>query len=151
MIIPDLNLLVYAYNSSSTQHLEARDWWNSCLSGREPVGVAWLVALGFIRLWTSPRIFANPMTADLAVSHVESWIERRVVRMLDPGPDHAKIVFRMIRESGNGGNLTMDAHLAALAVEHRGTIHTADTDFARFSGLEFSNPLARVRKTKRRL
>lgn len=147
MIIPDLNLLIYAYDSASPQHVAARKWWEKCLSEREPVGIPWMVALGFIRLWTSNRIFAHPMTVDLAVSHVESWFGRRVVHMLNPGSGHATILFGLLREGG-GGNLTMDAHLAALAAEHRGVIHTNDTDFGRFMGVVHTNPLVQTRTGK---
>lgn len=141
MIIPDTNLLVYAYDSSSPWHERAADWWASCLSGNTPIGISWAVALGFVRLWTNPRVFANPMTVDTAAGHVESWLGRRVVRIVNPGPRHAELVFSWLRSAGKAGNLTTDAHLAALAVEYRGVIHTADADFLRFPGLKWINPL----------
>jgi len=97
--------------------------------------------LGFIRLWTSPRIFRNPMTVDQAATHVESWFQRPMVRPLNPGPRHAELAFGFLRAEGKGGNLTTDAHLAALAIEANATLHTADTDFLRFPGLKWLNPL----------
>ncbi len=141
MIVPDLNLLIYAYDSNSPSHDAAKRWWIGCLSGREAVGVSWVVAFGFIRLWTSPRVFQNPMTVDQAATHVESWFERPMVRALNPGPRHAEIAFAFLRSEGRGGNLTTDAHLAALALEANATLHTADTDFLRFTGLKWKNPL----------
>ncbi len=141
MIIPDVNLLVYAYDSESQWNGRASEWWVSCLSGVEPVGLSWMVALGFIRLWTNPRVFVNPMTVNLAVSHVESWAARRVVRWIHPGPKHAELLFGFLRSEGKGGNLTTDAHLAALALEFRGVVHTADTDFLRFPQVDWINPL----------
>ena len=142
MIIPDVNLLIYAYDQGSPFHARAAKWWGACLSGSSPtVGLPWVVALGFIRLWTNPRIFLNPMTVDQAAAHVESWLARRVVRILNPGPRHAELVFSFLRDAGTGGNLTTDAHLAALAVEFRGVVHTTDTDFLRFSGVNWLNPL----------
>jgi toxin-antitoxin system PIN domain toxin len=141
VIVPDLNLLVYAYNRSSPHHERARQWWISTLSGRESVGMAWVVALGFVRLWTSPRIFDAPMSVNLATAHVESWLNRPTVKLLNPGPGHAALAFGFLRAEGKGGNLTTDAHLAALAVEARGTLHTVDTDFLRFPGLKWVNPL----------
>jgi uncharacterized protein len=143
VILPDVNLLIYAYDSTSPWHERAAKWWTSCLSGTRPVGISWVVALGFVRLWTSSRVFANPMPVDLAISHVESWLDRRVVRIVNPGPRHAELVFGFLRAEGRGGNMTTDAHLAAIAVESRGTIHTADTDFARFAGVQWVNPLSR--------
>ena len=81
------------------------------------------------------------MPVDLATAHVESWLERRVVRIVNPGHRHAEIVFKFLRTEGKGGNLTTDAHLAALAVESRGVVYTADTDFLRFAGVRWQNPL----------
>jgi len=141
LIIPDINLLVYAYDSTSPLHSKAAKWWVSCLSGSTTVGLPWVVALGFIRLWTNPKVFARPMTADTAAGHVESWIERRNVRIVSPGPRHAELLFSFLRDAGRGGNLTTDAHLAALAVELGATVHTSDADFARFPGLKWKNPL----------
>ena len=141
MIVPDLNLLIYAYDSSSPSHGAARQWWIRCLSGTESVGISWIVALGFVRLWTSPKVFSNPMPVDLAASHVESWFRRPMVRVLNPGPRHAELVFGLLRKEGKGGNLTTDAHLAALAIEANATVYTSDTDFARFSGVKWINPL----------
>ena len=119
MIIPDLNLLVYAYDLRSPRHLAALHWWEGCLSGSEPVGIAWLVAFGFVRLWTNSKVFELPLTADLAAGPVESWLARKVVRIVNPGDGLGQLVFRLIREAGNAGTLPMDAHLAALATEHR--------------------------------
>ena len=141
MIIPDINLLIYAYDSTSSWHDRAQKWWASCLSGTTPVGIPWVVALGFVRLWTNPRVFANPMPVDVASAHVESWLDRRIVRIVNPGPRHAEILFAFLRSVGKGGNLTTDAHLAALAIESRATLHTADTDFLRFPGVKWTNPL----------
>jgi uncharacterized protein len=142
VIIPDLNLLVYAYDSTSPSHEAARTWWSGCLSGTESVGISWIVSLGFVRLWTNRRVFQNPMTVDRAASHVESWLQRPMVRPLNPGPRHEELTFGFLRAEGKGGNLTTDAHLAALAIESMGTLHTADTDFLRFSSLRWFNPLA---------
>ena len=141
MIIPDINLLVYAYDSTSPFHKRAQKWWTSCLSGSVHIGMSWVVALGFVRLWTNPRVFANPMSADVASSHVESWLNRQIVRIVNPGPRHAELVFGFLRDEGRGGNMTTGAHLAALAVEFRGIVHTADTDFLRFAGVQWANPL----------
>src|ERR1035441_6766316 len=142
MIIPDLNLLIYAYDSSSPWHEAAKRWWTGSLSGTQSVGIPWVVALGFIRLWTSPRVFRNPMTVDQAATHVESWLQRPMVRAVNPGPRHAELAFSFLRTEGKGGNLTTDAHLAALAIEANATLHTADTDFLRFPGLRWINPLS---------
>jgi toxin-antitoxin system PIN domain toxin len=141
LIIPDINLLIYAYDSTSPLHRKAGQWWVSCLTGSTPIGLPWVVALGFVRLWTNPRIFEDPMPMDVAAGHVESWLERRIVRVINPGPRHSELLFGYLRACGRGGNLTADAHLAALAVELNAEIHTTDTDFVRFSGVKWKNPL----------
>ena len=141
MIIPDINLLVYAYDTSSPSHTLARNWWIERLSGSETVGLAWIVALGFVRIWTNSKVFRNPMPVDLACRHVESWLKRPMVELLHPGPKHASLVFGLLRAEGSGGNLTTDAHLAALAIEHNAVLHTADLDFLRFPGVRALNPL----------
>lgn len=141
MIIPDVNLLVYAYDEASPFHPKAGKWWASCLAGSRVVGIPWAVALGFVRLTTNPRVFADPLSVDEATAHVESWLDRQVVRIVHPGPRHAALVFGFLRENGAGGNLTTDAHIAALAIASRAVVHTTDTDFLRFSGVEWVNPL----------
>jgi toxin-antitoxin system PIN domain toxin len=141
VIIPDLNLLIHAYVSLSPSHEKAILWWEKCLSGKETVGVPWLVAMGFVRLWTTSRGFRNPMTVEVACRNVESWIERPAVRILNPGPRHAEFFFSLLRAEGKGGNLTTDAHIAALAIETNATVHTANTDFLRFRGVKWINPL----------
>jgi toxin-antitoxin system PIN domain toxin len=141
MIIPDLNLLIYAYDSSSSRHGAARAWWIGRLSGTETIGLSWLVALGFVRIWTNPRVFRNPMSVELACRHVETWISRPMVEFIHPGPRHASLVFGFLRAEGAAANLTIDAHLAALALEHNAVVHTADIDFHRFSAVRFVNPI----------
>ena len=141
MILPDINLLIYAYDTLSPKHQKAKLWWEACVTGTEPVGLSWVVALGFIRLWTNPRIFANPMTTDQAATHVESWLKRKVIRVIQPTPVQGELLFRFLRETGSGCNLTTDTHLAALAIEHKAVIHTADTDFLRIEDVRWVNPL----------
>ena len=143
MIVPDLNLLVHAYNSGSPVHSAARAWWEDLLSSPAPmVGLPWVVVLGYIRLTTHPRIMDHPLTPTSACSDVEAWLAQPQVTFLHPGNRHAAALFHLLRGLGTAGNLTTDAHLAALAMEHQATLHTTDADFARFPGLQWENPLA---------
>ena len=142
MIIPDINLLIYAYDAGSRFHKKARPWWQACLSERDVVGLPWAVLLGFLRIITSPKIFLNPMPVAEAVDHVESWLERPQVQIVHAGARHRDLVLGYLREFGTAGNLTTDTHLAALAVEHQATLLTTDADFTRYSGLRWRNPLA---------
>lgn len=141
MIIPDINLLLYAYDSASPFHVRAADWWQSCLTGTEPVGLPHVAVFGFVRIVTNPRVFRHPMTPAEAAGHVRAWLEQPPVRVLDPGPDHVLLTLKLLEDIGTAGNLVGDAQMAALAMDHGGVLHTADTDFARFQGLRWFNPI----------
>jgi toxin-antitoxin system PIN domain toxin len=142
VILPDLNLLFHAYNAESPVHGAAREWWEGLLNGTQPVGLAWAVILGFIRISTHRQVLANPLPVATACTHVRAWLAQPYVAILDPGARHAEILFGFLESLGTAGNLTTDAHLAALAVEHQAELHSTDADFARFRGLRWVNPLA---------
>ena len=140
MILPDVNLLVYAYNEDAPHHAEAKEWWEDCLSGTEPVALAWVVVLGFVRLMSNRRVLLQPMSAPEAIDHCSSWLLQPHVRVVLPGPTHMEILAGLLA-SHVGSNLITDAHLAALAIEHQAELHSNDNDFARFSGLAWRNPV----------
>lgn len=150
MIIPDLNLLLYAHDSSSPFHAKAVAWWQSCLSGTEPVGLLHVVAFGFVRIATNARAFLNPMTPAEAAGHVRSWLEQPPVQVLNPGPDHIRHTLELLETLGTAGNLVSDAQMAALAMDHEAVLHTADTDFVRFQGLRWFNPVTGTGSTSLR-
>ncbi|NJD20534.1 MAG: type II toxin-antitoxin system VapC family toxin [Gemmatimonadetes bacterium] len=143
MILPDVNLLLHAYNLDSPRHADARAWWEQVMGAPGPVGLAWSVILGYVRIATHPRILADPLPVAKACAHVEAWLAQPQVALVHPGDRHAAILFDLLRGLGTGGNLTTDAHLAALAIEHQGELQSTDADFARFPGLRWRNPLAR--------
>ena len=142
MILPDINLLLHAYNSESPVHPGARAWWEGLLNGPGPVGLAWATVLGFIRITTHRQILANPLTVPAACAHARAWLSQPSVSLIEPGVRHAEILFGLLESLGTAGNLTTDAHLAALAIEHQAELHSTDADFSRFSGLRWVNPLA---------
>ena len=142
MILPDVNLLVYAYNSDAPDHARARSWWEDCLSGTATVGLAWTVMLGFVRVMTSRRILTDPMLPAEAFGHVRSWLEQPQAQIVHPGGRHLELVEQLITSAGAAGELMTDAHLAALAIELGAELHSNDADFARFPGLRWHNPLA---------
>jgi hypothetical protein len=141
MILPDINLLVYAYNRDAPEHAGARAWWEGLLGSEEIVGLPWAVSCGFIRLMTHPAVLVTPLGPKRAVAHVRSWLDRPNVEVLDPGPRHLEVLDRLLGGLGVAGNLTTDAHLAALAIEHQCELHSNDADFVRFPGLQWRNPL----------
>ena len=196
MIVPDVNLLVYAHDATSRRHNAARAWWETLLSGTTSVGLPWNAILGFIRVTTHGRILQNPLDSPWwnpasyrerrgarltrreegaywtyatdeqrrqagciaarmqrglspravdvggACSRVRSWIARPQAILIHPGDRHADILFDLLDAVGVAGNLTTDAHLAALAIEHQAELHSTDADMARFPGLRWKNPLA---------
>jgi uncharacterized protein len=137
MIVPDVNVLVFAYDAKSPFHVSARDWWEHTLDEGMPVGLPWVTALGFIRIVTQRRLFVDPLSVHQAVAHVRSWLGMPNVRIIMPGQDHGDILFGLLERLGTAGNLTTDAHLAALAIEYKAEIVSADIDFARFPGLKW--------------
>lgn len=141
MIVPDLNLLIYAYDTDSPFHAKAVEWWRGCLSGDEPVGIPNVVLFGFVRIATHLRVFQHPMTVGEAARHVRAWLARPVARILDPGRSHVEEVLRSLESLGTAGNLVTDGQIAALAIEYDAVLHTNDTDFQRFGGLRWFNPL----------
>lgn len=142
MIIPDVNLLIYAYTAQAPHHAAARSWWERLMTDGEPIGMPWAVSLGFLRLMTHPAVLEKPMRPGPALAVVESWFERPNVAVLDPGPRHLAVLRGLAEDLGLAANLTTDAHLAALAIEHGCTLASNDADFGRFAGLRWANPLA---------
>ncbi|MBW7896389.1 MAG: type II toxin-antitoxin system VapC family toxin [Opitutaceae bacterium] len=142
MIVPDINLLVYAHNERATDHVKARAWWEGCLNGAVPVGLPWVSIAGFLRLMTHPRVLVQPMEVAVAVARVREWLEQPPVRILSPGLKFPGLFLGQLERLGTAGNLTTDAQLAALAMEYQAELHSNDADFARFPGLRWVNPLA---------
>ncbi len=141
MILPDINLLVYAHNIRARHHEEACAWWNKCLSENTGIALAWVVILGFIRITTHPKIFPNPLTPEGALDRVEEWLSLPHVHLVQPGESHFRQLQKLLTAAGTAGNLTTDAHLAAIAIERGLILHTSDADFSRFPGLKWQNPL----------
>ncbi|MEK7704949.1 MAG: type II toxin-antitoxin system VapC family toxin [Myxococcota bacterium] len=142
MIVPDINLLLYAVVDGFLEHPRARVWWEQTLSSNEPVAIAAPALFGFVRLATSARVFDRPLAVNAALDHVSSWLDRPNVQFLGPGPRHLELCFALLRSAGTAANLTTDVQLAATAVEYQATLCSNDSDFARFAGLRWVNPLA---------
>jgi toxin-antitoxin system PIN domain toxin len=139
--IPDVNILLYAVDETSPHHARMRLWWESVLSGDEPVGFAWVVLLGFLRVSTRAAAYPNPLSSDQAFDKVDLWLAQPNAIVLLPTDRHAAILRGLIESVGTAGNLTTDAHLATLAIEYGGEVCSADNDFRRFRGLRWFNPL----------
>jgi uncharacterized protein len=142
VIVVDLNLLIYATNEDAPMHERARRWWESVLSQGEAVGLAWTVLLGFLRITTNPRVMPRPLSPEQATAIIDDWLGQPSVSPLEPTERHWEILKELMSPLGTAGNLTSDAHLAALAIEHGARLFSTDNDFARFAGVRWVNPLA---------
>jgi len=136
----DANVLLYALNPSAALHAEARDWLEGALSGDEPVGLAWVVLLAFLRISTHPRAVTRPIPTERACESIAEVLACPPVRLVEPGPAHWDPLRRFLRRAGTAGNLVTDAHLAALAVEQGATLVSYDRDFGRFEHLRWELP-----------
>ena len=141
MIIPDLNLLIFAHNDGAPFHPLARRWWEDLVNGRDRVGISWIVATGFVRLMTHPNVLVNPAAPGEAVDFVAEWFRSPQVVPINPGADHLTFLRRNLVAAGVGANLVTDAHIATLAMEYQAEVHSNDSDFGRFPGLRWRNPL----------
>ena len=142
MILVDANLLIYACNKSATQHDEARRWLDGKLTETAIVGLPWPTLLAFVRIATNPRAVEQPLEVSGAWRQVEEWLDSPSVRVPVPTERHREVLGRLIAATRAQGNLVSDAHVAALAIEHGLTLCSTDSDFARFPGLKWENPLS---------
>jgi toxin-antitoxin system PIN domain toxin len=140
MVIVDANVLLYAVDAASAHHRESLAWLDEALTGTEAVGLAWVVLLAFVRLATSPAVFPNPLSTDAACDQLEAWLAAPAAVVAQPTPRHPSLLGGLLRGAGTAGNLTTDAHLAALSVEHGADIVSYDRDFARFTGVKHRLP-----------
>jgi uncharacterized protein len=139
--LPDVNLLLYAVDESSARHQPARAWVEERLSGVETFAFAWVVLLAFIRLTTNRRVFQAPLAASEALDLVDTWLAQPCATVVHPTSRHPAVLRQLLEPLGTAGNLTTDAYLAALAVEHGAELCSTDSDFSRFAGLRWINPL----------
>lgn len=144
MIIPDTNILLYAYVPSFKEHPAAKSWLEDALTKQnETVGLAWQVITSFIRIGTNPKLFQKPITVGKIEVQLTKLIDHPLVQFVAPQSKHWSIFIDLIKKEQITADLVMDAHLAALALEHRARLATTDRDFARFTNLNFFNPIAK--------
>lgn len=142
MKIVDVNVLLYAVNRDAALHERCLAWWERTLRGPEPVGLPWIVLLGFLRIATNPKVFPRPLDPDTAMKKIDLWLSLEHTRLVHEKEDHWEVLRPLVAEAGTAGNLTTDAHLAAFALSHGAVLASCDTDFGRFGGLRWENPAA---------
>lgn len=139
-MIVDANVLLYAVNAESLHHEPSRSWLDRSLAGAEAVGLAWVALLAFVRIGTNAEILPTPMTVDEATDQVERWLGAPAAVVVEPTARHVGLLRGLLRGAGTAGNLTTDAHLAALAIEHGAEVVSYDRHFARLEGVRHRLP-----------
>jgi uncharacterized protein len=142
MKIVDLNLLIYAVNLASPFHASAKHWLESVIAGGESVALPWAVVVRFLRVTTNPRILPRPLDLETAIGVIDALVAHQQVLLLSAPDGHWSVLRKLVAKSGTAGNLTTDAHIAAIAIQHDAELCSADHDFGRFAGLRWTNPLA---------
>lgn len=141
-MIVDANLLLYAVDEASAHNPAAAGWLQETLDGDSRVGLPWQTIGAFLRIVTHPRVSENPLSGTEAWSHVADWLAVPVVWIPPATESTARVYAALCEQTAVTGNLVPDAQLAALAIEHGVEVVSADTDFLRFPGLRYTNPLA---------
>ena len=142
MKLTDVNLLLYALDTTSPRHPAARRWLEERLSGTETFAFAWEVLLAFVRLSTNPRVFESPLPPAHALDIVDGWLALPCATVVHPTDRHPALLRELLDHLGTAANLVTDAHLAALAIEHGAELCSSDSDFARFPRLRWNDPLS---------
>jgi len=132
---------LYAYNEDAPKHAEAKKWFAEQFSQLVVFALSWQAITAFLRISTSPKAFPQPFDLPEAVEIVDEWLNRPNIVILTPMKSHWAIFQDLINEGQTKAALMMDAHLAALAIEHDATLATTDRDFSKFSRLKTINPL----------
>ena len=140
MRLVDANVLLYAVNANAEHHQPTRTWLDRALAGGDVVGLTWIVLLAFVRITTKVGLFPHPLAASEASGQVREWVSAPGARVLHPGSEHFRILEHLLGQVGAGGNLVNDAHLAAIAVEHRAEVVSYDADFGRFDDVRWRRP-----------
>lgn len=137
MKIVDANVLLHAHNSAALQHERARSWLENSLSEPEPTGLAWIALVAFLRIGSNGSVFPRPFTPAEAFDLIDGWLDHPSSELVEPGRDHRRLLRQLVTGSGTAGNLTSDAHLAAIAIEAGATLASFDADFHRYKPLRF--------------
>jgi len=137
----DTNILLYVVNPAAHEHPRVLAWWEAAIRGDQPIGFAWIVLVGFLRISTNPRAFVRPLSPQQALDQIAAWLDLPVARIVQESDDHWRYVRELLEVTGTTGSLTTDAHLGALAITHGATMVSCDADFLRFRQVRWENPL----------
>ncbi len=141
MIVPDINLLIYAHNEAFAEHATAREWFHTIMTGTEPVGFSSVVVLGFVRILSSTTAVSRPGRPEELLRIAGGWLACPVARRVEAAADYPEVMQHLFASTGAGARLTTDAYLATVAISHNAVLYSNDRDFERFPGLRLENPL----------
>ena len=142
MKIVDINVLIYAINQDAPHHEKCKKWLEETLVDDDPLGFCWIVILGFLRIVTNGRIMPIPLDSDTAINIIDDWLSQPASTIILPTERHWTIIKEMFTHLGTAANLTSDAHVAALSIEHGARLYSTDNDFSRFPMVRWTNPAA---------
>ena len=140
MKLVDANVLLYAVDRGAEHHRVAKAWLDAAIGGPETVLMPWVSLLAFVRLVTHPSVYEHPLLVAQALNVVDGWLAAPAVIAPEPDARHSTRLRELLDATGRGGNLVNDAHLAALALQHRASVITFDSDFGRFPGVTWERP-----------
>lgn len=141
VLLPDANLLVYAFREDCPEHRAAHDWLMAALDGPAPIALTSAALVGFVRVVTHPQVFRPPSAVDLALEFVAALWASPTALPVEPGARHPELFAELCRLTNAAGNDVPDAHLAAMAIESGAELASHDRGFGRFPGLRFTDPL----------
>ncbi len=132
MFVIDTNVLIYASHEGSSRHEDTRAWLHRMTATHQVLGIPWVAALGFLRITTNRRVFTKPFTTGEALAALTTWLDHPATTIVEPTARHLPLLAGLLTSAGTAGNLTTDAHIATLALEHDAGVASFDRDFARF-------------------
>jgi hypothetical protein len=144
MLLPDVNILVYAFREVAPEHQRFRTWLEQLANSDETFALSDLVCSGFLRIATHPGIFSPPSPLLDALTFVDALRNQPNCIVVAPGGRHWQVFSDLCRAVNARGNMIPDAFHAALAIESGSEWVTTDRDYARFPGLRWRHPFSDV-------
>lgn len=141
MLLPDVNVCLYAMRSDSPHHHACRAWLETAINETEPVGVSELVLSSVLRISTNHRVFREPSSVEDVLEFCDAVLAGSAAVRVRPGPRHWGIFTSLVRKHNARANDVPDTYLAALALENGAALVTSDGDFARFESLRRLDPV----------
>lgn len=141
MLLPDVNVLLYAFRDEAMEHAAYHAWLSRVVSSPEPFAISEAVLASVARIATNRRIYTEPSRLELVLEFADALLKHPRAVRVRPGERHWRIFSDLCRASDARGNDVPDAWLAALAIEQGCELATADRGFARYRPVRYRHPL----------